>query len=107
MVLSRLRNAAALAEWQALRARTYLRSGVTGLMSMDDRATLSEKEAVPMIRKYLKQIGRDPKAAKRKRLARPFLAHSELNSKVGRALINLNRKQETAWTKFDSGKLKA
>jgi hypothetical protein len=100
-------NAAALAEWQALRARTYLRSGVTGLMSMDDWATLSEEEAVPMIRIYLKQIGRDPKTAKPKRLARPFLAHSELNSKVGSALINLNRKQETAWTKFDSGKLKA
>lgn len=77
------------------RARTYLRSGVTGLLSMDAGTRARRNRMVRNERPVLHAMGRVSLMPPRH--GSSFVAYASLNRKVTIALRSLGHREETAW----------
>lgn len=86
---------------QMWRARTYLRSGVTGLMAMDAATALHQKKMKRGIQKTLRTLNLvQGRMWAGKRLAAPFVSWNVMNRKVHLALRDLEKREMTAWQKM-------
>lgn len=86
---------------QVLRAETYLRAGITGLMLretvMDGRRAQVRRQA----RKMLKAMGRPVPNASAARRAPAFVSYEDLNRRVVVALQHLDKREQTAWRRME------
>ena len=81
-------------EW---RARTYLRSGVTGLMAMDAVSARHRKAMTPGMQKVLRRMNlTTARTWAGKRLAPPVISWAAMNRKVNVALRDLMKREKTA-----------
>lgn len=80
------------------RARTYLRSGIVGLMAMDAATDAFKGTELPRVRQTLKVLmPRLPRSLGGTRLAADFVSWEELNQKVDVAFRQLEKREKTAW----------
>lgn len=79
-------------------ARTYLRSGIVGLMAMDAASDAFRRAELPRVRPTLKMLTpRMPRIWGGTRLAADFVSWEELNQKVDVAFRQLEKRERTAW----------
>lgn len=85
---------------QIWRARTYLRSGLTGVMAMDAATKADQAKMKRRVQKTLRAMNLvKTRTWAGKRLAPPFSSWELLNQKVHRAFRDLDRREATAWSK--------
>jgi hypothetical protein len=84
-------------EW---RARTYLRSGITGLTAMDMASARNRKAMKPGMQKVLRRMNMSSaRTWAGKRLAPPVVSWATMNKKVNLALRDLMKREVTAKAK--------
>jgi hypothetical protein len=86
---------------QVWRARTYLRTGIVGLLAMDREAAELRKTMLPGLRMSMraeKQVKQRIWAGKR--LEPSFVSWEELNRKVDVAFQQLVKREQTAWKRM-------
>jgi hypothetical protein len=84
-------------EW---RARTYLRSGLTGLMAMDAATEAVRAKMRESVQKTLRSMNLSHERTwTERRLAAPFSSWKLLNRKVHLAFRDMEKREATAWKK--------
>lgn len=86
---------------QVWRARTYLRTGIVGLMAMDREAAELRKTMLPGLRRTMraqKQVKQRTWVGKR--LEPSFVSWEEMNRKVDVAFRQLVKREQTAWKRM-------
>ena len=85
---------------QNLRAETYLKAGITGLMVrekvMDTRRAQVRRQA----RKVLKAMGKPEPKASIPRRAPAFVSYEQMNRRMVVALQHLDKREQTAWKRL-------
>lgn len=94
-------SAAIRSRQQKERAKIYLLSGVTGLISNEKAAAGRARKMAGQVRQVLGSMNLSVPA--RKRLGSSFTSYTEINKKVALALRDLGRRERTAWKLLDDG----
>ena len=85
---------------QALRAETYLRAGITGLMVRETVMDVRRAQVRRQVNRALKAMGRPAQKHQAARRAPAFVSYEDMNRRVVIALQHLDKREQTAWKRM-------
>lgn len=86
---------------QMLRAETYLRAGITGLMVRETVMDVRRAQVRRQVNRMMKAMGRPAPKHLAARRAPAFVSYEGLNRRVVIALQHLDKREQTAWKRMN------